>query len=125
MFDIVYITCMDIFYISTTLFKSSHRNFCMKEGVLKNFVKWTAKRLYLNLFFNKAAAEILFKKRPWRSLFSMNFAKFSGTPFLQNTFGRLLLFIFHLNSPKELKSLHSHVIFAQLAGVPYVSVSRP
>ena len=34
---------------------------------------------------------ILFKKRTWRKCFPVNFAKYSRTPFLQNTSGRLLL----------------------------------
>ena len=47
------------------LFRSSHRRCSMKKGVLENFAKFTGKHLW--------------------------FAKFSKTPFLQNTSGRLLL----------------------------------
>ena len=34
----------------------------------------------------------LLKKRLWYRCFPVNFAKFLGTPFLQNTSGRLLLY---------------------------------
>ena len=35
----------------------------------------------------------LLKKRLWQSGFPVNFVKFLRTPFLQNTSGRLLLYI--------------------------------
>ena len=66
----------------------------MKKGVLQNFAKFIGKHLGKALLFNKVAdlkpATIL-KKRLWHSRFPMSFAKFSRTPFLQNTSGRLLL----------------------------------
>ena len=46
------------------------------------------------LFFNKVAglrSATLLKKRLWHRHFPVNFAKFSRTPFLQNTNGWLLL----------------------------------
>ena len=45
------------------------------------------------LFFNKVADLRLFfkKKRLWHRCFHMNFAKILRTPFLQDTFGWLLL----------------------------------
>ena len=36
---------------------------------------------------------VLLKKRLWHRCFPVNFVKFSRTPFLQNTSGRLLLFL--------------------------------
>ena len=66
----------------------------MKKGVLENFAKFIGKHLGKALLFNKVAdlkpATIL-KKRLWHGCFPMSFAKFSRTPFLQNTSGRLLL----------------------------------
>ena len=65
-----------------------------KKGVLWNFTKFTGKYLCQSLFFNKVAGlrpEILFKKRLWHRRFSVNFVKFLGTPFLQNTSGQQLL----------------------------------
>ena len=46
----------------------------------------------------------LLKKSLWHRCFPMNFAKFLGTPFLQNTFGRLLLYLFWLKTLKNLTS---------------------
>ena len=46
-----------------------------------------------SLFFNKVAGlrtATLVKKRPWHRCFPVNFMKFLGIPFLQNTSGRLL-----------------------------------
>ena len=51
----------------------------MKKGVLKNFTKFTGKHL---------------------CQFPVNFVKFLGTPFLQNTSGRLLLVINNLKGMK-------------------------
>ena len=66
----------------------------MKKGVLRNFTKFTGKHLRQSLFFSKVVAlrpATLLKKRLWHRLFSVNFAKFLRTPFLQNNSGRLLL----------------------------------
>ena len=51
----------------------------MKEGVLRNFTKFTGKHLCQPLFFNKVAGlrpTTLLKKRLWHRCFPMNFAKF-------------------------------------------------
>ena len=64
-----------------------------KKGVLRNFAKFTGKHLCQSLFFNKVAdlrPATLLKKRLWHRCFSVNFAKFLRTHFLQNTSGRLL-----------------------------------
>ena len=85
-----------------------HRKFSLnckrsvKKGALRNFTKFTGKHLCQSLFFNKVAdlipstllkkrPETLLKKKLWHRCFLVNFAKFLGTPFLQNTSGRLLL----------------------------------
>ena len=67
-----------------------------KKGVLKIFTKFTEKQLRQSLYFNKVAGlrlATLLKKRLWHRCFPMNFVKFLRTPFLQNTSGRLLLFL--------------------------------
>ena len=57
--------------------------------VLKKFVKFTGKHLCQSLFFNKVTG----------LCFPVNFANFLGTPFLQNTPGRLLLrFVYIFNN---------------------------
>ena len=60
------------------------------EGILRNFVKFTEKHLCQSLFFNKVLGLSL---QLWHRCFPMNFAKFLRTPFLQNTSGRLLLYV--------------------------------
>ena len=54
-----------------------------KKGVLTNFSKFTGKHLCQGLFF----------KRFYYRFFPMNFPKFAGPLFFQNTFGRLLLYL--------------------------------
>ena len=52
--------------------------FC-KKWVLRNFAKFTGKRLCKSLFFNKVACwgrRFLLKKRLWHRCFPVNFAKF-------------------------------------------------
>ena len=67
---------------SLLYFRSSHQRCSIKKGVLWNFVK----------FIGLRPANLL-KKRLWHRCFPVNFTKFLRTPFLQNTSGRLLLFI--------------------------------
>ena len=65
-----------------------------EKGVLKNFTKFTGKRLCQSPFFNKVAAlspATMLKKRLWHRFFPVNLVKFLRAPFLQNTSGRLLL----------------------------------
>ena len=74
--------------------RSSHQRCSVTKGVLRNFTKFSGKHLCQSLFFNKVAGlrpATLFKKRLWYRCFPVNFVKFQRTPFLQNTFGRLLL----------------------------------
>ena len=75
--------------------RSSH----LREGVLRNFAKFTGKHLCQSLFFNKVAGlrpATLLKKRFWHRCFPVNFAKFIRTSFLQNTTERLLLSIINV-----------------------------
>ena len=64
---------------------------------------------------------LLLKKRPWHRCFPINFAKFMGTPFLQNTSGRLLL---RKTSPKTAfiesfwKQLRSHAFHLEITIQP-------
>ena len=70
-------------------YRSSHQRCSIKIGALKNFTKFTGKRLCQGLFFNKVAGQspaTLLKKRLWHRCFPVKFAKFLRTPFLQNTY---------------------------------------
>ena len=74
--------------------EAATRRCSVKKGVLKNFAKFTGKHLCSSLFLNKVAGlrpVTLFKKRLWHRCFPVNFAKFLGTPLLQNTYGWMLL----------------------------------
>ena len=78
----------DMFRISQKLLPEV---FC-KKSVLRNFAKFAGKHLRLSFFLIKLQGPAtLLKRRLWRRCFSVNFAKFLRTPFLQNTSGRLLL----------------------------------
>ena len=72
------------------------RRCSVKKGFLRNFTKFTGKQLGQSLIFNKVAGlrpATLLKKRLWYRCFLVNFVKFLRTPFLQNTYRRLLLSI--------------------------------
>ena len=58
-----------------------------KKGLLKNFTKFTGKRLCWSLFFNEVAGlpATLLKKRLQHRCFPVNFVKFSRTPFFYRT----------------------------------------
>ena len=67
------------------LIRSSHRRCSIKEGVLRNFSKFTGKHLCQSLFFNKVAGSCrheatLLKKRFWHAYFPVNFEKFLRRP---------------------------------------------
>ena len=75
--------------------KQSPKVFYKKDN-LKNLAKLTRKHLCQCRFFNKVAGQkvaISFKIKLWHKCFPVNFAKFLRTPYSQNTFGRLLLYI--------------------------------
>ena len=74
--------------------RNSHRRYSARKGVLKNFEKFTEKRLCQSLFLNKFVdlrLATLLKNRLWQKCFPVNFAKFLRTHLLQNNSGRLLL----------------------------------
>ena len=82
------------FFSQSGSYRSSHGRCSVKKGVPRNFAKFTGKHLCQSLFLNRVAGDMpatLFKKILWHRCFYVNFAKFLGTPFLQNTSGRLLL----------------------------------
>ena len=75
-------------------FRSSHRRYSVRNGVLRNFAKFTGKHPRHSLFFNKVAGlrpATLLKKRLCHRCFPVNFAKFLRKPFSENTSGGLLL----------------------------------
>ena len=79
------------------IYRSSHRRCSVEKDVLRNFAKFTRKRLCQSLFFDKVAGlrpSTLLKKRLWHRCFPVNVEKFLKTPFLQNTSGRLLLYLY-------------------------------
>ena len=82
-------------YLVEAKVRSSHRRCSIRKGVLRNFAKFTGKHMCQSLFLNKVAGlrptASLLKERLWRRCFPVNFTKFLRTPFLQNTFGPLLL----------------------------------
>ena len=88
-----------IFYImilGSRLFRSSFPEVFCKKGVLKSFANFTGKHLCQSLFLNKVAGlrpTTLLTKRLWHRCFPVNFSKFLRIPFLQNTSGRLLLYL--------------------------------
>ena len=70
-----------IYHIVSKNRSSRSEVFCKKIG-FKNFTKFTGKRLYQSLFFNKVARPAtLLKKRLWSKCFPVNFAKFLRTLF--------------------------------------------
>ena len=60
--------------------------------------------------FCKKRRATLLKKRLWHRCFSVNFAKFLRTPFLQNTSGRLLLDISVLSCKNLFLSVERFII---------------
>lgn len=73
-------------------FRSSQRRCSIGKGAFRNFVKLIEKHLYQTLFFPGAC--IFIKKRLWHWCFPVNFKKLLRRPFLRNTPGRLLLYVF-------------------------------
>ena len=74
--------------------RSSKQRCSIQKGVLKNFSKFTGKRLCQSFFINKVTGlrpVTSLKKRLWHRCFLVNLAKFLRTPSLQNTSGRMLL----------------------------------
>ena len=67
--------------------KESRRGVLCKKDVLRNFTKFTWKRLCQNLSFQRLKPASLFRKRLWHRCFPVNFSKLLRTLFFQNTFG--------------------------------------
>ena len=65
----------------------------VKEGVNRNFAKFTGKHCARDSFLVKLQARpaTLLEKALWHRCFPVNFAKFLSAPFLQKTSERLLL----------------------------------
>ena len=77
-------------------FRSSRSEVFCKNGVLKNFAKFTEKQLCQSVFFNKVAGlrpATFLKKRFWHRCFPMIFGKFLRTIFLTEHLWWLLLFL--------------------------------
>ena len=81
--------------------------FC-KNGILRNFGKFTGKHLCQSLYFNKVASlrpATLFKKRLWHRCFPVNFAKFLKTLFFTEHLWWLLLNHLAISSSNNLKNI--------------------
>ena len=75
-------------------YKSSHQRCSVKKSVLRIFAKFTRNTCARVSFFNKVEGlrpATLIKEKLCYRCFLVNFAKFLRTPFMQITFGRLLL----------------------------------
>ena len=73
--------------------RSSHRRCSLREGVLRNFAKFTGKHQCQSLFFNKAAGfrpVTLLEKDIPAQMFSCEFCEISKNTFLEKNPERLL-----------------------------------
>ena len=68
-------------WMQISKFRSSYRRCSVKRGALKNFANFTVKRLRQSHLCQRLR----------HRCFPVKYAKFLGTPFLQNTSGQLLL----------------------------------
>ena len=90
---------LTLFRLPCFVLRSSRPEVLCDKGVLRNFAKFTGKRLCQSLFFNKVAglrSATLLKKRFRHRCFPVNFTKFLRATFLQNTSGRMPLEDVHL-----------------------------
>ena len=94
--------------------------FCKKD-VVRNFSKFTSKKIWQSLLLNKVAG--LLKKRLWHRCFPVNFAKFLRTPFSQNTSRRLLLALLR-NVHKSYEFLSKLLFFKTYAYIIIKSLKR-
>ena len=77
-------------------YRSSRPEVFCKKSVLRNFAKFTGKRLCQSLFFNNVAElrpATLTKKRLWNRCFPVNYAKFPRTLFFTEHLRWLLLLL--------------------------------
>ena len=92
-FHVIYFTFSRGIFRSLSNVRSSRLEMLCRKGVLRNFAKFTQKRLFQSLFFSKVTGlkpATLLKKRLWHRSFPVNFAKFLKTPFFTEHFGWLL-----------------------------------
>ena len=71
-------------YIKIGLYRSSHRRCSVREGVLRNFTKFTGKHMCQSLFFLlkfQAPPATLFKKETLKQVFSCEFHEISKITF--------------------------------------------
>ena len=68
---------------------------------MHKFINMALVVLIILKWFSLAPPATLLKKRLWQRCFPVNFGKFLRTPFLQNTSGRLLLFLAFQKLPPE------------------------
>ena len=97
---------------SQAVFRSSRPEVFCKNGVLRNFAKFTGKHLCQSLFFNKVAGlrpTTLLKKRLWHRCFPVNFTKFLRTPFHTEHSGSC--FCAFVNDSHFKREFHFHVQF--------------
>ena len=90
--------------------RSSHRRCSLRKDVLRNFAKFTGNYPCQGLFFKVAGLRLT----PAQVSLPVNFAKFSRTPFFQNTSGRLLLICSHSTKcllPKCLLGLQFYKLY--------------
>ena len=84
--------------------RSSHQKCSARKGVLRNFTKFTEKRLCQSLFFDKVAGlspVTLLKKKLWHGCFPVSFMKFLRTSFyLEHLWWLLLNHTIHLRNRK-------------------------
>ena len=95
----------------------------MKKGILRNVTKFTGKHLCQGPFFNKFAGlrpATLFKRKLLHSCFPGNFAKFSRTPFLQNTSGQLLLCFMEFSDWESYRRTSKRVALGKSAAVSMI-----
>ena len=85
MLSFPYLRCSCVLSCWTITTRSSHRRCSVKKVFLK-FPKISRESTHARV------SATLWKKRLWHSCFPVNFVKFSRSPFLQNTSGRLLLY---------------------------------
>ena len=82
--------------VMKTFVRRNRPEILSKKRVLRNFAKFTGKRLCQSLFFKESCRTqpaTLLKKRFSNSCFPVNFAKFLRTPFLTEHLLWLLLFL--------------------------------
>ena len=108
--------------VESITFRTSQWMCAVRKDVLHNFSKFTGKHLCQSLFLIKllALACNFIAKGSLAQMFFVNFAKFLGTPFLQNTSGRLLLYVVPTRSNTTL-SLEKT---SQRLNIPYRVLSK-